>query len=141
MKLDDATIKALGQSLNRINPELMKGGGGNAQDRLWYQGSEPYFDIIVERDGETVTWFQITLRGRVVSWRSGQEYLQTGETDELDAPVEAANYAASKTIRDGSEVNWPLVQTVQGIVAMRPEDPVLQQIHQLIQTQLPAESS
>jgi hypothetical protein len=139
MKLDDATIQTLGASLNCINPGLMKGGEAEGHQRLWYQGNEPYFDIIVERSGEDITWFQITLRGRVVSWRSGQPYLQTGETDELDVPVEAANYAASKTIRDGSDVNWPLVKTVQGIVAARPDDPVLQQLNHLITTQLPAE--
>lgn len=139
MKLDEATIQTLGESLSCINPDLMKGGSGGENERLWYQGSEPYFDILVERDGTDITWFQITLRGRVVSWRSGQTYVQTGETDELDVPMEAANYAASKTIRDGSEVNWPLVKTVQGIVAAGPDDPVLQQLNQLIRTQIPTE--
>ncbi|WP_008310566.1 hypothetical protein [Leptolyngbya sp. PCC 6406] len=140
MKLDEATIQTLGKSLSCINPELMKGDATGASERLWYQGNEPYFDIIVERSQDEITWFQITLRGRVLSWRSGQDYLQTGETDELDVSAEAANYAASKTIRDGSETNWPLVKTVQAIVATRPEDPLLHQLDRLIQSQMPAGS-
>ncbi len=140
MKLDEATIQTLGKSLSCINPELMKGDATGVSERLWYQGNEPYFDIIVERSQEEITWFQITLRGRVLSWRSGQDYLQTGETDELDVSAEAANYAASKTIRDGSETNWPLVKTVQAIVATRPEDPLLHQLDRLIQAQIPAGS-
>lgn len=138
MKLDTDTIQTLGASLNCISPGLMKGGGQSDSERLWYQGNEPYFDIIVERSGDDITWFQVTLRGRVVSWYKGQETLHTGETDEMEV-TPTVNYAASKTVRDAAQTNWPLVKTVHAIVASRPEDPLLQQLTHLIQARIPGE--
>jgi len=136
MHLDESAIASLSASLRPINPDLMKPGEGTAEKRrLWYQGGEPYFDIAVEKLGDEITWFQITLRGRVVFWRS-PGYLQTGETDELDVPPEVAYYAASKTIRDGEAINWPFVESVQAIVARRPEDENLSGINHLLQRQL-----
>jgi hypothetical protein len=136
MQLDDSAIAALGASLRAINPDLMQSGeDASAKRRIWYQGSEPYFDVTVEKLGKDITWFQVTLRGKVISWRL-PNYLQTGETDELDVPPDVAYYAASKTIRDGERINWPLVESVQAIMACRPEDTVLSTINSLLQAQL-----
>ncbi|HEY9889491.1 MAG TPA: hypothetical protein V6D02_13890 [Candidatus Obscuribacterales bacterium] len=133
MKLDESAIATLGASLRPINPALMKGTPD--KKRLWYQGSEPYFDVTIDTVDEHITWFQITLRGKVISWRS-PHYLYTGETDELDVPPEVAYYAASKTIRDGVKINWPLVDTLQAVLAQRPDDPLLTQVSAILKTHL-----
>lgn len=135
MNLDSATIKTLGNSLCFIDPTLMKGGEAVAQsDRIWFQGGESYFDIIIEKDEEAITWFQITLRGRVLFWN--QNHVQTGETDEMDSPPLVAYYSASKTIRDGAKVDWSLVKTLQAIVAVRDDAPLLHQLSELLKAQL-----
>ena len=137
MKLDESAIAALGASLRQINPNLMKSGtAASEKQRLWYQGNEPYFDVTIEKTAETVTWFQITLRGKVVSWRYPNEHIQTGETDELDVPPDVAYYAASKTIRDGANVNWPFVESVQKILAQRSDDDVLSEVSELLKAHL-----
>ncbi|MBE7381733.1 MAG: hypothetical protein F6J95_010025 [Leptolyngbya sp. SIO1E4] len=137
MKLDESEIATLGASLRQINPDLMKSGAASSgKRRLWYQGNEPYFDVTIEQTGDAITWLQITLRGKVVSWRHPQSQLQTGETDELDVPPDVAYYAASKTIRDGEGINWSLVASVQAILAQRPEDLVLSAVSDLLKTHL-----
>ena len=108
--------------------------GAAAQDRIWFQGGEPYFDIIIEKDGDAITWFQITLRGRVLSWHQNQ--VQTGETDEMDSPPLLAYYSASKTIRDGATIDWSLVEALQAIVAVRDDAPLLHQLSELLQAQV-----
>lgn len=137
MNLDTATINTLGNSLCFIDPTLMKGGDAVAHsDRIWYQGGEPYFDIIIEKDDTTITWFQITLRGRVLSWQHDHNQVQTGETDELDSPAIVAYYSASKTIRDGAVIDWALVETLAEIVAVREDAPLLHQLSELLKAQL-----
>lgn len=135
MNLDSSTIATLGNSLCFIDPALMKGGEAVTQsDRIWYQGGEPYFDIIIETRDRTITWFQITLRGRVLFWNQNQ--VQTGETDEMDSPPIVAYYAASKTIRDGAAIDWSLVKALQEIVAVRDDAPLLHQLSELLKVQL-----
>ncbi|MDB9527282.1 hypothetical protein PN498_14880 [Oscillatoria sp. CS-180] len=136
MKLEESEITALGASLRPINPGMMKPTEGDtAKKRIWYQGNESYFDVTAEAIADQITWFQITLRGKVVSWRS-PDYLQTGETDEMDVPPDVAYYAASKTIRDGAAINWPLVETVQAILAHRPEETPLTQLNHILKSHL-----
>lgn len=137
MKLDESTIAALGASLRRIDTGMMQPQqAASTKERIWYQGGEPYFNVTIERTKGQITWLQITLRGRVISWRSNNTYVQTGETDELDIPAEVAYYSASKTIRDGASVNWPLVTAVQAILAQRPEDILLTEVSNLLKNQL-----
>jgi hypothetical protein len=140
MKLDESEIASLGTSLRAINPDLMKPAeGASTQRRIWYQGNEPYFDVTVELLGDDITWFQITLRGKVISWRP-PHYLHTGETDEMDVPPDVAYYAASKTIRDGENINWPLVQSMQAILAQQPDEALLTQISTILKTHLTSHS-
>lgn len=141
MKLEKSAIATLGASLRRINPGLMKSEESEQpKQRFWYQGNEPYFDVTVEKTDDLITWFQITLRGKVISWRHPQAQLQTGETDELDVPPEVAYYAASKTIRDGAVINWQFVETVRDILAQRPEDTVLDTVRKMLDTHLATHS-
>lgn len=137
MKLNESAIASLGTSLRQISPNLMKSGDNASEKRrIWYQGNEPYFDVTVEKKGDDLTWFQITLRGKVVSWRRSQAHLQTGETDELDVPPEVAYYAASKTIRDGASVNWPFVKSVRAILAQQPHDEILVEVNDVLERSL-----
>lgn len=140
MKLDESTIATLGASLRQIDTRLMKSFGRAAnKSRLWYQGGEPYFDVTVEKTAGVITWFQISLRGEIVSWQASKPRVQTGETDEMSSYGMA--YATSKTIRDHVNVNWPLVAYAQAIVAQRPEDTVLTALSEILTDQLAQRSS
>ncbi|MBF2035614.1 MAG: hypothetical protein IGR92_09055 [Leptolyngbyaceae cyanobacterium T60_A2020_046] len=140
MNLDPTTTQTLGASLRPINPSWMKAeqDEDGTHQRLWYQGREPYFDVIIEKTGDTITWFQITLRGRIVSWHKTRSHLLTGETEELDVPPEIAYYAATKGVRDSASVNWSLVKTFQAILAAQAEDPTLSQLAALLADQISA---
>ncbi|MGF1458168.1 MAG: hypothetical protein ACFBSG_04005 [Leptolyngbyaceae cyanobacterium] len=116
----------------------MKPVAGHEQyQRLWYQGDETYFDINIEMlDGE-LSWFQLTLRGKVLSWKSTGT-LQTGETEELDVPPPVGYYAASKAIRDGAAVDWAFVESIETMLAQRQDDPILTKLWRVLTQQLPA---
>lgn len=124
--LDSNAIATLGASLRRINQNLMKAGDKPNSTRVWYQGKEPYFDVLFELEHDRIVWFQLTLRGKVLSWSEQQAGIRTGETDELDIPPDVAYYAASKTIRDGGNVDQTFVEIVKGILASRPDDDLFQ---------------
>lgn len=141
MKINDRELPALGASLRPIDADWIKPvETDRAKQRLWYQGQEPYFDVFVEMLGADIAWFQVTLRGKVLSWRSPHS-LQTGETDELDVPPEVAYYAASKTIRDGAIVDWDLVRQVQTMLTQKTDDPALFKISRILQEQLESRSN
>ncbi|MGD1860875.1 MAG: hypothetical protein ACFB0E_12995 [Leptolyngbyaceae cyanobacterium] len=136
MNIIESELSALGRSLRLISNHLMKPAETSADKRrIWYQGSEPYFDLQLEIFNHKILWLQITLRGKVLSWRS-PNYLQTGETNELDVPPDIAYYAASKTIRDGAAINWPLVQAIETMLASRTDDHILTLVRQLLADQL-----
>lgn len=140
MKIDDSELPTLGASLRQINADWMKPAETDAdQKRLWYQGQESYFDILIELRSPDITWFQVTLRGKVLSWKSPNS-LQTGETDELDVPPEVAYYAASKTIRDGFAINWEFVQQIQTLLAHKTDDPILAKVSGLLKGRLESRS-
>lgn len=136
MRIVESELSALGRSLRPIDASLMKPADTSAEkQRFWYQGKEPYFDIQLEMLAEEITWLQITLRGKALTWRS-PNYLQTGETDELDVPPEVAYYAASKIIRDGAAINWQLVDFMEKMLTERGDDPILVKIRQKLAQQL-----
>lgn len=117
MNLDDAV--RLGTSLRRIDPALLKNGAASA----WFKGGEPYFDVFLELAPATGTieWFQVTLRGRSLTWRPGQR-LQTGSTDEYQL---STGLPQSKTIADDSQVDAELVQLVRALLGAQPNEPLL----------------
>ncbi|HEY9880511.1 MAG TPA: hypothetical protein V6D29_18780 [Leptolyngbyaceae cyanobacterium] len=138
-QLNPQEIQALGQSLRRIDSGLMKGGDEETGQRIWYQGGEPYFDVVLEtacQDAsdapECINWCQFTLRGKVLLWRRDPARLQTGETEEMDIPPMLAYYAASKTIRDGASLNRAFVDSVTAILQSRPDDPLLLQMGEIL---------
>ncbi|MBD0337427.1 MAG: hypothetical protein ICV62_18220 [Cyanobacteria bacterium Co-bin13] len=143
--LSEQDIQALAQSLRRIDTGMMK-AGSQAGHRLWYQGKEPYFDVIFELVSQadfqhlsdeaipdSINWCQFTLRGKVLLWQRQPSRLQTGETEELDVPPMLAYYAASKTIRDGARLDEVFVDLAQQILQARLDEPYLYKMGQILQ--------
>jgi hypothetical protein len=146
--LNQSDILALAQSLRRIDMGMMK-ADPKAGHRLWYQGKEPYFDVVFELateaaaepsetpgsgvGAEQINWCQFTLRGKVLLWQRQPARLQTGETEELDVPPMLAYYAASKTIRDGASLDQAFINLVQQILQARPDQPHLYTMGQILQ--------
>ena len=133
-QLSPTDLEALGHSLRPIDPSLMKDDGDHPGQRIWYQGREPYFDVIFTTHNDQITWFQFTLRGQVVFWNGRENRLQTGETEELDVPPMLAYYAATKTIRDGANLNRRLVKIAIAVLQARAQDPLCQRMVPLLQT-------
>ncbi|HEY9762300.1 MAG TPA: hypothetical protein V6D07_07220 [Trichocoleus sp.] len=133
-------IQALSQSLRRIDTGLMKGGDKKTGQRVWYQGGEPYFDIVLETACQDISapfpncinWCQFTLRGQVLLWRREPAGLQTGETEELDAPPMVNFYAASKTIRNEASLNRDFVNLATAILKSRTDDPLLLEMGRIL---------
>lgn len=140
--LTSKEIQALGRSLRRIDGTLMKGGDEKAGQRVWFQGGEPYFDVVIETAcqdihetfPECVNWCQFTLRGKVLLWRRDPARLQTGETEELDMPPMVNHYAASKTIRDGASLDHAFVDLVTAILKSRQDNPLLLEMGKILAT-------
>ncbi|NJL46106.1 MAG: hypothetical protein HC922_11170 [Leptolyngbyaceae cyanobacterium SM2_3_12] len=134
-------IQKLGQSLRQIDPSWTQGSPTEVENRIWYQGSEYYFDIMAELipgpPGEpdlpsTLVWLQITLRGRVLSWQASSNRIETGETEELDMPPPISYYAASKAIRPEATIDQAFVQLIQTILQSRPEDALLTEMAKVL---------
>jgi len=123
--LQPEDIQALGRSLRKIDPNWTQNHLRAGTERIWYQGKEFYFDLMFELQAEIITWFQFTLRGRVLSWKASSNRIETGETEEHDNPPPVSYYAASKGIRSGAEVNGALVNLAQKILRSRPDDDLL----------------
>lgn len=133
--LNEQDITALAQSLRPIDTGLMKPGDDRAGQRLWYQGGEPYFDVVLELaagEAAQIDWCQFTLRGKVLLWQRQPARLQTGETEELDVPPMLAYYAASKAIRDGASLDTSFVALVRQICLARPDQPWLHQMGEIL---------
>lgn len=171
--LSEQDVVRLAESLRCINTNLMKAGNAATGQRVWYQGGEPYFDVVFELPAPEHTascrtvsaseevpeqaskriseqtsektseqtlrspvpnWCQFTLRGKVLLWTREPFRLQTGETEELDVPPMLAYYAASKTIRDGASLDTAFVSLVQRICRARPDQPLLVQMGQILES-------
>jgi hypothetical protein len=116
-------IAALGASLRRIEQKLLKQSQNTGITRLWFQGEEPYFDVFFELKNDAILWFQLTLRGKAVSWDSKKSQLQTGTTNELDDD-DVSFYAASKTIENHIQTDWEFINLVKSILQTRAEETI-----------------
>lgn len=129
-------IERLGQSLRQINPKLMKPGTQPNSKRCWFQGNEPYFDLVFERQGDRITWFQFTLRGQSLSWQrqtpEGDGYITTGQTNEMQVPPDLHYYAGSKTIRENSQIQQQVFTVVKGVLRSQPDQPLFRQMLTLL---------
>jgi len=119
-------IAALGASLRRIDQKLLNPGKKGNQ-RIWFQGGEPYFDMFVEMQENQIQWFQLTLRGHVVSWKQPQSSLQTGTTNELRTD-DITFYAASKMIDTDSKNDGNFIELARSILQTRAGEEVFDQL-------------
>ncbi|MDY6785309.1 MAG: hypothetical protein SW833_22635 [Cyanobacteriota bacterium] len=133
--MDSSEITQLGASLREIDRALLTNESKRGDVRLWYQGGEPYFDLFVELEEEEVIWFQLTLRGRVLSWKKSAfrdlkspfSGWHTGRTNELQTD-DVAFYSASKTIEHDRQLDRDFAQLVRAIMETRAGDPIFDRI-------------
>jgi hypothetical protein len=123
-------IAALGASLRRIEQKLLKQSQNTGITKLWFQGEEPYFDVFFELKNDAILWFQLTLRGKAVSWDNKKSQLQTGTTNELDDD-DVSFYAASKTIENHLQTDWEFINLVKSILQTRAEETIFAQALEL----------
>lgn len=136
--LDRNEIDQLGASLRRIDQKLLTSETHLGGTRVWYQGGEPYFDLFVELIEERVVWFQMTLRGNVLSWKrtdggtngtdpNNREVWQTGKTNELKTD-DVSFYAASKLIDRDRVPNRAFLELARDILKTRAGDRIFDRI-------------
>ncbi len=126
-------IQALASSLRQIDPSWTQHNRAEGVNRIWYQGQEFYFDLMFEMQGETISWFQFTLRGRVLSWKASSNRVETGETEETDNPPVVSYYPASKGIRSGAQVDRVLLDLAKKILHNRPDDALLMRMAEVLE--------
>ncbi len=119
-------ITVLGESLYRVNPNLLHWREGDRNRRLWYQGEEPYFDLFFEFCGDRLSWFQVTFRGRCL-WLDCQTLqLQTGTTNELRTD-DISYYSASKLIDRDCQLDVEFIGFTRALLQTRSDDPAFRQ--------------
>lgn len=116
-------IVALGASLHRIDCKLLKPEKEFGHQRLWYQGDEPYFDLFFEVKNNEIIWFQLTFRGKSVSWSCESSALQTGITNELTTD-DVSYYSASKLINSDSIPDREFIEFARAILKSRTEESI-----------------
>ena len=121
--LDKKEIIFLGASLREIEPKLLKQNDKKNTNRIWFQGSEPYFDVFFELKYHEIIWFQFTLRGQSLSWDSKFKKWQTGITNELKSR-DVSFYPASKTIKNAHPIDLDFINLVKSILHIRAEEEI-----------------
>lgn len=119
-------IATLGASLQRIDQKLLKREKNGYKFRIWYQGSEPYFDVFFDLIGQNIVWFQFTLRGKSLSWSEKRSCIQTGSTNELLVD-DMTYYPASKIITSDGNPDIDFIKLVQAILRTRAGDDIFDQ--------------
>ncbi|MCW6037392.1 hypothetical protein K4A83_14080 [Spirulina subsalsa FACHB-351] len=127
IRMEQAEINLLGRSLRRIDQKLLTTEGDPHRVRIWYQGGEPYFDLFIELQRETIEWFQMTLRGRSISWQRQDQVWQTGITNELRTD-DVMFYPASKTIESDRQTNPDFFALAEAILTTRKGEPLFDQL-------------
>lgn len=113
-------VPALAATLRRIDTGLLKQSPG--VDAVWYQGTEPYFDVRFESGPEGINWFQFTFRGRSVTWTRATGRAVTGLTNERK--IEEQPFPSSKTIAADPARDEELIAFVCELFAARPDEPL-----------------
>jgi hypothetical protein len=76
--------RELGASLRRIRPDAVAQPVGGATLE-WYQGTGVFFDLFLERSGNSgVQWLQMTRGGRYIECEFAKPSVATGDTGELE---------------------------------------------------------
>lgn len=116
--MDQDEIAALGASLRQIDPKLLTPAKEEGTTRVWYQGGESYFDVFVEFRKGKIEWFQLTLRGKSLSWNPEISSWQTGMTNEMRSD-DVAFYPASKLIESDHQPDWEFIELARAILQTR----------------------
>jgi hypothetical protein len=125
-QMDQDEIKRLGASLRQIDPGILS-PAKEGITKVWYQGGEPYFDVVVElRHGE-IEWFQFTLRGKSLSWKPGFSGLQTGKTNELDTN-DLTFHPATKLVEQNNKQDHKFIELAHAILKNRANESLFKQI-------------
>jgi hypothetical protein len=124
-------IGLLGASLRRIDPRLLKRDPTGDSQTIWFQGGEPYFDVYFTIVEGRVAWFQLTLRGRAVTWSRESGRVTTGRTNELHAET-ASTYPGSKILRDDATANRGFIAFARAILASRADEPLFVELAQVL---------
>jgi len=125
--MDQEEMAALGASLRQIDQKLLTPAQEEGTTRIWYQGGEPYFDLFVERRESEIKWFQLTLRGRSISWNRQASGWQTGITNELQAD-DITFYPASKLIESDRQPDSAFIELTHAILRTRAGEEIFDQI-------------
>jgi hypothetical protein len=124
--MDQDEIKRLGASLRQIDPGILS-PAKEGITKVWYQGGEPYFDVVVELRHGKIEWFQFTLRGKSISWKPGFLGLQTGKTNELQTD-DLTFHPASKLIEHNNQKDHKFIELAGAILQTRADEPIFNQI-------------
>ncbi|MEQ8997589.1 MAG: hypothetical protein RID53_13940 [Coleofasciculus sp. B1-GNL1-01] len=124
--MDQDEIKRLGASLRQIDPGILS-PAKEGITKVWYQGGEPYFDVVVELRHGKIEWFQFTLRGKSISWKPGFLGLQTGKTNELQTD-DLTFHPASKLIEHNNQKDHKFIELAGAILKTRADEPIFHQI-------------
>ena len=127
-------INQLGSSLQKIDQTLIRSDQSSGVTRLWYQGREPYFDVVFELQNHDLVWFQFTLRGKSLSWNQKSKTIQTGMTNERQVN-DTTYYSGSKLIQTNHTVDQNFVLLVRAILQTRIGEPVFDQALTLLDSQ------
>lgn len=120
-------IAALGASLHRISQKLLKSDEVGNTIRVWYQGEEPYFDIFFDFQDHQLIWFQLTFRGKFVTWSRESNDFQTGTTNELQVN-DIGYYPASKIVTSDPQTDWDFIRLAYLILQTRINEPVFAEV-------------
>ncbi len=121
--LSQSEIISLGASLRQIEQKVLKQKLNEGKLKIWFQGEEPYFDVLFELQNNEILWFEFTLRGKSLSWDRRKHKLQTGTTNELSIN-DASFYAASKTIDNDMQIDGDFIQLVKSILETRAKEEI-----------------
>ena len=124
--MDQDEIKRLGASLRQIDPGILS-PAKEGITKVWYQGGEPYFDVVVELRHGKIEWFQFTLRGKSISWKPVFLGLQTGKTNELQTD-DLTFHPASKLIEHNNQKDHKFIELAGAILQTRADEPIFHQI-------------
>ncbi|MBE9127825.1 hypothetical protein IQ257_13135 [Coleofasciculus sp. LEGE 07092] len=127
--MDHDEMIRLGASLRQIDPGIMS-PAKEGMTKIWYQGGEPYFDMVVELRNGKLEWFQFTLRGKSISWKPEFSGFQTGKTNELQTD-DMIFHPASKLIENNPQQDEKFMGLVQAILQTRAGEPLFDEILKL----------
>jgi hypothetical protein len=129
---DEVDPRTAAQSLRRIDEKVQKAGLAGSV-LLWYKGAERYFDVFFEIDADgCLVWFQLTFRGRALTWDGPGNRLWTGITSEraLGMGQPSTHLVQPTTERDEQLVRFSLAV----LESRRDEEPFTQALSALSHT-------